>query len=100
MCLGLHRQLFARQQLLCYGVEEQFEVELSFLIVISSARYNGVALQRRLCVDYVVGRLAQRAELKAVLAADVGHRLVEQQLRVVEYHDVVEQRLHVVHLVG
>ena len=37
---------------------------------------------------------------KAVLAADVGHRLVEQQLRVVEYHDVVEQRLNVVHLMG
>lgn len=58
VCLALHRQLFARQQLLCYGVEEQFEVELSFVFVLASACYHSVALQRRLGVDYVVGRLA------------------------------------------
>lgn len=53
VCLALHRQLFARQQLLCYGVEEQFEVELSFVFVLASACYHSVALQRRLGVDYV-----------------------------------------------
>ena len=43
VCLALCRLLFARQQLLCYGVEEQFEVELSFVFVLASACYHGVA---------------------------------------------------------
>lgn len=59
LCLRLYLLLFAWQHLLGYGVEEQFEVKLSFLIVISSACYHGVALQRWLGVDYIVGWLAQ-----------------------------------------
>ena len=81
------------------GVEKEFEVERSFRHIGVAPCDDGVSLYGRFTVKYSFGRCAEWFEFKTIFLADVGHGGVEEEFFVAQEEDVVEERLHIVHLV-
>lgn len=82
-----------------HSIEEQFEIYLRLVVVvIATAGNDSVALQRWFGINHAVVHILGAARLKRVFRADVGNRGVDEHLVTVYHDDVVEQLLHVVHL--
>ena len=82
-----------------YSIEEQFEVHLGLGTVSLTRGNHRITLQRRLGIKHIV-HLIGGAILEGVLLLDVGHCGIEQQLLRRENQDMIQQRLHIMHLVG
>ena len=65
---------------LVYGIEQQFEVEGSFLVIGLTEGEGGVALWGALGVEHLVGKGLVGTDVEGVLFAEVGHRGIEQEL--------------------
>ena len=83
-----------------HGIKEQFQVERCLGHVGCARRDDGIALHGGLAVEHIIGGGAGSAVFEAVTLADVTYRGIEQEPLLVEDEDMVEQRLHIVHLMG